>query len=319
VVHSVLQVSELVAEHSNSKLLNLGQTGIVSLSETFLGFLLMLGTNSVKSVDALRRGLLVMHAIKQSSAVTLAELHLQTGIPKASLLRILKTLIESGWVVRNELERRFMPAASPGDSGPHSHWRSRLSALAAPVRTSLERRIPWPTDLAVRDGTSMLILDAHRPINGIAVNYRVLGFRPSMLVSSLGRCYLTFCPDEERRSLLALLARTSAIAQNRNLLREDAIQRLIATGRTQGYCSRDPSELGSESPERFGAIAVPVFAGDELLGSLSCAWLPKVTDKSIIVTQCLGALRDAAQLIGERAQIAHVRPPERALSTHCHF
>jgi IclR family mhp operon transcriptional activator len=270
----------------------------------------MSGTNGVKSVDALRRGLTVMHAIEQSSAVTLAELHLQTGIPKASLLRILKTLIESGWVVRNELERRFMPAASPGDSGLHTHWRSRLSALAAPVRTTLERRIPWPTDLAVRDGTSMLILDAHRPINGLAVNYRVLGFRPSMVVSSLGRCYLAFCPDDERRSLMALLARTSAIALDRTVLREDAIQRLIATGRAQGYCSRDPSELGSESPERFGAIAVPVFAGGQLLASLSCAWLPKVTDEPSIVAQCLSALRDAAQLIGERALISNVRPPE---------
>jgi IclR family mhp operon transcriptional activator len=270
----------------------------------------MPGINSVKSVDALRRGLTVMHAIEQSSAVTLAELHLQTGIPKASLLRILKTLIESGWVVRNELERRFMPAASPGDSGLHTHWRSRLSALAAPVRTTLERRIPWPTDLAVRDGISMLILDAHRPINGLAVNYRVLGFRPSMLVSSLGRCYLAFCPDDERRSLIAILARSTAMAQDRTFLREDAIQRLIATGRSQGYCSRDPSELGSESPERFGAIAVPVFAGRQLLATLSCAWLPKVTDEPSIVAQCLTALRDAAQLIGERALISNVRPPE---------
>ena len=42
----------------------------------------MTGTSSVKSVDALRRGLMVMHAIEQSSAVTLAELHLQTGIPR---------------------------------------------------------------------------------------------------------------------------------------------------------------------------------------------------------------------------------------------
>lgn len=289
---------------------NAGGIGIVSLSETFTGLSLMTGTSNVKSVDALRRGLMVMHAIEQSSAVTLAELHLQTGIPKASLLRILKTLIESGWVVRNELERRFMPAASPGDSGPHSHWRSRLSALAAPVRATLERRIPWPTDLAVRDGSSMLILDAHRPINGLAVNYRVLGFRPSMWVSSLGRCYLAFCPDEERRALMALLARSSALAQDRTFLREDAIQRLIATGRSQGYCSRDPSELGSESPERFGAIAVPVFAGDQLLASLSCSWLPKVIDESSIVAQCLSALRDAAQLIGERALISHVRPPD---------
>ncbi len=150
----------------------------------------MTGTSNVKSVDALRRGLMVMHAIEQSSAVTLAELHLQTGIPKASLLRILKTLIESGWVVRNELERRFMPAASPGDSGPHSHWRSRLSALAAPVRATLERRIPWPTDLAVRDGASMLILDVPPPHQWSCGELSGLGFQ-TFHVGVLARALLS--------------------------------------------------------------------------------------------------------------------------------
>jgi IclR family mhp operon transcriptional activator len=153
----------------------------------------------------------------------------------------------------------------------------------------------------------MLILDAHRPINGLAVNYRALGFRPSMLISSLGRCYLAFCPDEERRALLLRLAR-SPNTQDRFALQKDAVQRFVASGRAQGYCSRDPSELGSDSPERFGAISVPVFAGEHLLASLSCSWLPKVTDEASIVTQCLTALRDAANLIGERAMVAHIHP-----------
>lgn len=262
----------------------------------------------VKSIDALRRGLTVLHAIEQSSAATLAELHNQTGIAKATLLRILRTLVESGWIARNELERRYVPAAAPGDTGPSVEWRARFSAVAAPVRAALERRIPWPTDLAVRDGSTMLILDAHRPINGLSVNYRVLGFRPAMLVSSLGRCHVAFCAADERRALIARLARSTNV-RDRLALRPDAIQRLVAEGRSRGYCSRDPSELGSESPERFGAISVPVFAGDSLLACLSCAWLPRVTDEASIVGACLPALRDAAALIGERARSARLLPP----------
>lgn len=263
----------------------------------------------VKSVEALRRGLVVLHAIEQSSAVTLAELHSQTGIPKPTLLRILKTLLEAGWIGRNVLERRYVPAAAPGDAGPIAEWRARLTALAAPVRAALERRIPWPTDLAVRDGTTMLILDAHRPINGLAVNYRVLGFRPAMLVSSLGRCYLAFCPADERRALVARLAR-STNARDRLAVRADAIQRLVADGRARGYCLRDPSELSSDSPERFGAISVPVFAGERLVAALSCAWLPAVAREAQIVASCLPALRDAAHVIGHKVAVAGLLPPE---------
>jgi IclR family transcriptional regulator, mhp operon transcriptional activator len=269
----------------------------------------MSDSTSVKSVEALRRGLTVLHAIEQSSAATLTELHHQTGLPKATLMRILKTLEESGWISRRALERRYVPAAAPGETDALSTWRAKLSALAAPIRTALERRIPWPTDLAIRDGTTMLILDAHRPINGLAVNYRVLGFRPAMMVSSLGRCYLAFCPAEERRALLSELVR-STNELNRKAARNDLIERLVADGHVQGYCTRDSSELGSESPERFGAMAVPVFAADTLVACLSCAWLPRVTNEASIVLSCMPALREAANLLGERVLTAKLLPPK---------
>lgn len=264
--------------------------------------------SGVKSVDSLRRGLDVLRAVGQSSAATLADLHRQTGLSKATLLRMLKTLREAGWIDRNELEGRYVPAAAPGDSGPAAEWRARLSALAAPARATLQRRTPWPTDLAVREGTSMLILDAHRPINGLAVNYRVLGFRPGMLVSSLGRCYVAFCPDDERRALVARLARSTR-GLDRMALRADALRRLVAQGRAQGYCTRDPSETSADSPERFGAVSVPVMQGERVIACLSCAWLPQVTTERQVVAAYLDALQDAARAIAARARQANLPSP----------
>lgn len=270
--------------------------------------------SGVKSVDALRRGLEVLRAIEWSSAVTLAELHSQTGIPKATLLRMLKTLREAGWVERNELEARYVPAAAPGETGDAATWRSRLSALAAPQRAQLQRRIPWPLDLAVRDGTTMLILDAHRPINGLAVNYRVLGFRPGMLVSSLGRCHLAFCPDDERRLLVARLAR-SPRPVDRLAANPEAVRRLVSRARSLGYATRDPSQTSLDSPERFGAISVPVFAGERLVACLSCAWLPAVTSEREVVAAHVGHMQAAARVIGERLRQADLGPPPGSTRT----
>lgn len=264
--------------------------------------------SSVKSVDALRRGLEVLTVINQSSAITLADLHRQTGTAKATLLRTLKTLREEGWIERDELEGRYVPAAAPGASSATVAWRARLSAVAAPARVALQRRVPWPTDMAVRDGMAMLVLDAHRPINGLAVNYRVLGFRPRMLVSSLGRCYLAFCPDAERNELVAQLARSTR-SPERLALRPEAIRRLVAKGQAQGYCSRDPSETSMDSPERFGAISVPVMQGQQVIACLSCAWLPQVTSERDMVTAYLRPLQDAALLIASRARQATLIVP----------
>jgi len=269
------------------------------------------GAQSVKSIDALRRGLEVMLAIQRSSAATLSELHRQTGLPKATLLRILKTLQQSGWVERNALEKRYVPASATGESGPAVEWRSRLSGLAAQSRATLQRKVPWPTDLGVRDGTAMLILDAHRPINGLAVNYRVLGFRPPMLLSSLGRCYLAFCPEDERRQILSALAR-SPHDTDRSARRPESIRRMVAHAREQGYAARDPTQTRMDSPDRFGAISVPVRLGDRVLGCLSCAWLPAVKSEREIVAAHLPDLQAAAGNIERKLRASGFEPPPAA-------
>jgi IclR family transcriptional regulator, mhp operon transcriptional activator len=261
--------------------------------------------SAVKSVDSLRRGLEVLYAIEQHSAVSLADLHRQLGYPKASLLRLLKTLREAGWVEREALEGRYVPAAAPGAVGAAPRWRAQLSALAAPQRAALQKRVPWPIDLAVREGSTMLILDSNRPVNGLSVNYRVLGFRPGMLVSSLGRCYMAYCPETERQDILAALARSTR-APDRRALRADTVRRMVAQVLAQGYATREPSATRPDSPERFGAISVPIFAGTQLLASLSCAWLPEVTSEREIVADYLQALQSTARAVGERVQAAGV-------------
>lgn len=262
----------------------------------------------MKTVNALSRGLEVLFAIDSSSAATLTELHRQTGIPKASLQRILKTLREAGWIERNELESRYVRSAAPGVSDNQVLWRTQLSSLSAPIRSALQRRIPWPLDIAVRDGTSMLILDAHRPSNGLSVNYRVLGFRPHMLVSSLGRCYVAHCPDDERQSILVALARSKRSFDQ--LAKEpEEVRRLVSDARRLGYATRRQAVTVTDSPENFGALAVPIFNGSRLVACLSCSWLPEVAREADIAKAYLPTLRLTAQAIGQRLLTAGLGPP----------
>lgn len=266
-------------------------------------------SQGVKSVEALRRGLEVLAALEQSSAATLSELHRHTRYSKATLLRILKTLTEAGWVERQDPHGRYSLLSGAGHSPAAADWRARLSTLAAPCRADLQRRLVWPVDMAVRDGAAMLILDARRPINGLAVNYRALGFRPLMLVSSLGRCYLAFCGDDERKEILQQLSR-STNPLHRMALRADVIRRMVALARSQGYAARDASQTSAESAERFGAIAVPVMCSGRIVAALSCSWLPGPTDEREVVTSYLKALQDTALAIGERLRQASFDPEQ---------
>ena len=254
----------------------------------------------VKSITALKRGLDVLAAIQNASAMTFTDLQRQTDIPKATLVRILKTLQENGWVRHNQATGRYLCPTKAGAPSDSSDQRARLAELAQPFRIRLQSRIPWPTDLAVREGSSMLLVDPpDAAVTSLTANYRLLGFRPSMLRSSLGRCYLSYCPDTERQAILDLLNRSTNEA-DRAELRSNSIRRTVQQTRARGYALRDPSHTSLDSPERYGAMAVPVFCGERLVACLSCSWLPALVNATDIASAYLGELKGSASAIGDK-------------------
>ena len=68
--------------------------------------------SQVKTIRALARGLDVLQLLQRAGAQRLQDLHRETGLPKASLLRILKTLMEQGVVWQRMVDGAYMPSYS---------------------------------------------------------------------------------------------------------------------------------------------------------------------------------------------------------------
>ena len=253
----------------------------------------------VKTIAALQKGLRVLRMIEVASAASFTELQVQTGWPKANLARVLRTLLEERWIWRNTETGRYTLAPAHALNPERSDWMDRLSRLAELSREALQARVPWPTDLGVRDGLSMLSVDGPYARNSLSANFRVLGSRPSMLRSSLGRCYLSFCPDDEREAILADLRR-SRLPEDKAGAKPGEVDRLVQQVRRQGYATRNAQHTSADSPERFGALAVPVMDGDRIMASLCVVWIPAIVTEGKIVHDHLADLKRAAAEIGGR-------------------
>lgn len=256
----------------------------------------------MKSIASLRRGVEVLESIRGSTGLTLHALHRSTSLPKASLLRILKTLEEAGVIQRRIADGAYMPRTVERSPDEPSRAHLRLIELAAPSLRALHAELPWPSDVGVRDGTRMLVLESNRPLCGLAVNRKVVGFHPHMLLSALGRAYLAFCPSGEREALLGELARTTDAADRALARRREWIEQLVAQTRQQGYGVRDPRHLGpdADAAERFSAMAVPIMVDAGVAACLSCVWLAAVATEADIASRYLELLRRTADEIGKR-------------------
>jgi IclR family transcriptional regulator, mhp operon transcriptional activator len=249
----------------------------------------------VKSIASLKRGLAVLKVLQEEESVAFADLHRATGIPRASLLRILKTMADGGWIQRDAVSGLYTTEPAPEPQQPEPDWRKQLSQLSQPIRRALERKIPWPVNIAVRDQTQMVILDTKSGCS-LTPNYHALSFRPEMLETAVGRCYLAFCPNDEREDILQKLARR-ARGRTQFLLIGETVRSALARVRTQGYALHSAADIAPQSPRRYGALAVPLHHRGKLMASMAFVWLPTVQSEAQVTAAYLPHLRDAALAI----------------------
>jgi IclR family mhp operon transcriptional activator len=253
--------------------------------------------SGTKRVEALARGLEVLRVVQAHPGCSLHELHGRTGVAKATLLRSLRTLEDGGFVSRRLADGGYLSVPG-GDDSP-------LVEAAGPSLEALSRAIAWPTDLGVREGSAMVVLESNRRLSPIRVNRQALGARPHMLWSAMGRAYLAFCPAQEREDILGALCASNA-PEDRAARDRRKVERLLAQTRERGYGVRDAhyGVLDLALARQVSAIAVPVRHGARVLACLNCVWLIDVLDEAEVVARHLEVLQDAAQSIAARCKSA---------------
>lgn len=242
------------------------------------------------------RGLAILKAIYASPGASLHQLHGSTGVAKATLLRSLRTLQDGGFVSRRLADGGYLPIAPA--TATAAKWLP-LTEAAGPALEALGQSIAWPTDLGVRDGASMLVLESNRRLSSIRVNRQALGARPHMLWSAMGRAYLAFCPAAEREEILAAL-RASGAPEDRAARNPRRIERLLKETGERGYGVRDQRYGVLDLVRPVSAIAVPVRHGSRVVACLNCVWLVDVSEEREVVARYLAPLRAAADDIARR-------------------
>lgn len=228
-----------------------------------------------KQIRALARGLAIVNAIDRANGpVSLGELHHATGIDRATILRILATLEHEGWVFRGMGDKRYRLTYLLHDLGEHVSVHDAIAQVAAPILEQLQEELVWPSDIAIYDGKGMAIIETSRRRTAIVINREVIGYRPSMLKSAMGRAYLGYC---DSRRLMSILDSLKQQGGEEARLATDGryIAKLRSTVQQRGYAQRDPTlfPLPSASAEEFDAIAVPIIVMGDVQACLSLVWV----------------------------------------------
>jgi IclR family transcriptional regulator, mhp operon transcriptional activator len=268
----------------------------------------------VKTIRALSRGLEVLQIVQSAAGMSLNDIHRDTGLPKATLLRILHTLRGEGLIWQRIVDNAYLASYSLQENARHLDDTSHLVEVASPVLAELTRRVDWPSVLAVPRLDHMEVIETNSPRSYFDhIPLGPIGFQINMLMSATGRAYLAFCSETERAAILSRLKRSDRIGNQ--VARDEAwVTRILAATRKRGYGARDPRFGGDfDRPRRDrddgrDSIAVPVVVEGRVRGVINLTWIQRVTTQAAIVKSHLGALDEAARMVAARLA---ARPPRR--------
>jgi IclR family transcriptional regulator, mhp operon transcriptional activator len=260
----------------------------------------------VKSIHALARGLQVLQVLQTSQGLSLAALHGRTGVPKASLLRILKTLMEQGFIWQRMVDDAWVPSFSLAELAGRMNRDHQLLEIASPILEALTRQIEWPSVLAVPRLSHMEVIETNAS-RAYFDNIKLgpIGFQVNMLRSASGRAFLAFCDASAREAVLQTLRRSER--KGDQLARNPAyVEAVLTETKAQGYGLRD-HDFGGDFDEGRSviddgrdSIAVPIRLPGHVPGTLNITWSRKVHKRSRAIDLLAGPASHAADEIARK-------------------
>lgn len=203
-------------------------------------------------VNTVSHAVLMLEAFAAQPVQGLNELSRAVGLPRASALRILRTLMAHGIVGRADtkyrLTRRLM------ELGAAAGTPEALQSAVAEVLQALVAQTGETCHFAQLDGAQVVYLAKHDSPHPIRMNSHV-GWRGPVYATAVGKALLALRPaDEVRRLLPAKLERFTAktLVSRARLLDE------LAQVATRGYAVDDEELIDGL---RCVAVAVPAAGG----------------------------------------------------------
>ena len=250
----------------------------------------------------LSRGLAVLEFVTRTRGATFTEVRLGTGLPKAVVHRILADLIKEGYVWRGVAEGKYYASGLLAVSTKGAQAHALVCAAHDPLRR-LVRQVNWPSDLFVRDGTEMVLIDTTQSVSPYAVGMSKIGARVPILLSAVGHAALAEMAPQERERVFEELKRRGEWKWQLSLCGKPPAE-IVADVRKCGLAMRELN-VGGDYLEQSGvlAVAAPVAIRSNVIGAVQIRWRQAGESASAQPNHFSAALKDATSAIASGLEV----------------
>ncbi|SOZ18162.1 Transcriptional regulator IclR family [Cupriavidus taiwanensis] len=223
-------------------------------------------TRETAGSQSLERGLVLLRAFRVgTTSLTNAELAARTGLPRPTVSRLTRSLVDAGFLRYDVNERAYRLAPVVLSLADAFHQSSRAPEIALPLMRRVAEAGKVNVGLAVGDQLEMVYLASIRHSrDSVSRTRRVVpGSRVPMELTAIGLSWLAAQPEEVRRDLLAGIAARQGEAWTGMRAR---VLRGIAQAQRHGHCT------AAYQPGHLLAVGAAFSGPDQQLYGLNISY-----------------------------------------------
>lgn len=245
------------------------------------------------NVAALTRGLEILRCFSaREPRMSNSDLASLTGLPKSTVSRLTKTLVEHGYLRHDVRRRRYSVGPSVLALGYSALSNLRVADIARPHMQALADSTGALISLAIRDRLAMLYIEACSSDTLLTLRMG-RGIRMPIISTSIGRAFLAALPEKEREYLVASLKQKNEPAVGPKEL--EALTREIKRYKEDGICV----SVGEWNAD-VNAAATPIrWEGGTELVIISVSGPSFIITEDLLMETLIPRLKQLAQHISK--------------------
>lgn len=253
---------------------------------------------SYRPVHAVQRALMLLRALNTRGVSSIDMLYRETGLPKATIVRLLETLIAEGYATKNKNQGGYLVTSMVQSLSCGFHAEPLVVQAGRPWATALTRRLQWPISIALLDQTDVVVRFSTVSDSPVSPAHATINMRLSLLDRAMGLTYLAFCPAGEREILLQMLA-TSRSEELRAAGGRRTLEDRLTLIRADGYATRSKRV----APLTSGTVAVPIIDGGRVLATMGMGYFRSAVSEQSIAEEYVPIMRESAVQIVEQVRL----------------
>jgi DNA-binding IclR family transcriptional regulator len=206
------------------------------------------------SVKSAERVLLIFELLANNTeGLTIKEISEKLTIPQSSTSNLVRTLLQAGYLTQDSL-KRYQLGPKLIQIGTVAMDSLDISSQGRPYLKKLMEEVEETVFMAVLSGKELVYvakIDSDRSIRTTAQP----GYRKPLYCTGLGKTFLAFLPEPDRKALLDEIKLTPITPKT--ITDRETLETQLETFAEQGYAVDD-----EENEEGLFCLAAPIFGAD---------------------------------------------------------